>query len=568
MLAAISVKAEDSALSSIPDISIGVERRVEFIDNGYIMVNDTFLLSTSNENLTSSTLTLNDFLVGFPRNYSSNLVYYSAHDNEGNLPVIMREHDKNFQWLKISFPKLIQLGNIKMYNFTVTYVFSDLIERKSDAEKLFHASFPLYPSLTYDATYCNVTVTFPSTVRVSRDNFPQNIFVNKTEDFRVLNNFTSPLTAYANLSSWVEFSSSTFPLFKILELKREVSIESLGRIVVTDFYKMMIVNINKVTFILPPNATDISVYDAYEKYPKYRVSISRQNLTTIVEVTLGEKLKDSNRGKMAITYVLPFWEYIARSNWQKYLLKINLVKPDEWIIRRIIVTITLPEGANFVQENQDNLEIEKIGFFQERATLKYYNVTKFQSLGILSVNYQYMPLWAAFRPTILAGILIGFVSLIFFLTKSTGRAEAVAPTPVSLETIRRFIEAYEERIHILSDIDYLEQQLRRRKISRRRYRFQRRTLDERLSAIQRTIVNLQKELEAAGGRYVNMIRRLETVSTDIEAINRSIADVEIRYRRGEISAEAYRQLLREYKRRKDEDEGIIEEILLRLREEI
>ena len=64
-----------------------------------------------------------------------------------------------------------------------------------------------------------------------------------------------------------------------------------------------------------------------------------------------------------------------------------------------------------------------------------------------------------------------------------------------------------------------------------------------------------------------MIRRLEAASTDIEAINRSIADIEIRYRRGEISAEAYRQLVREYRRRKEENERVIEETLLRLREE-
>jgi len=565
MLIATSVKAEKT-ISSSSNMVVGVERKIDIIKNGYIMINDTFLFSASDESLVN--FTLNDFLVGFPVNYSSNMIYYSAHDNEGNLPITKETRDESFQWLKISFPRSINLDNVGTYNFTVTYVFSDLIKRKSNLRDLFHASFPLYPSLIYDAAYCNVTVMLPSIVKVSQDNFPQDTFVNKTEDFRVLNNFTSPLTAYTNLSSWVEFSSSSFPLFKILELKRDLSIDGLGRISVADIYEMVIVNVNKITFILPSNATNISVYDAYEKYPRYRVTATERNFTTIVEVTLGEKIEDSERGRIAIAYTLPFHKYISRSNWQSYMLKINLTKPNEWIIGRVIVTITLPEGANFVQEKQGDLEIEKIGFFQEKATLRYYNITKFQNLGILSVSYQYMPLWAAFRPTILAGVLMGFVSLIFFFTRAAGkRAEIVAPAPISPETIRKFVESYEERMRILFDIDYLEQQLRRRKISRRQYRFRRKTLDGRLLKVQRAVSDLQRELEAAGGRYVDMIRRLEAASTDIEAINRSIADIEIRYRRGEISAEAYRQLVREYRRRKEENERVIEETLLRLREE-
>ena len=567
MLMVISVRAENTtSLSS--NIFIGVERKIEFLKSGYTTIKDTFLLSISNKSSINSVLTLDSFVVGIPRNYSRNLIYYSAYDALGNLSIVKGEGNEDFQWLEISFPEPIQLNHIEKYNFTVMYVFSDLIRKKPGAENLFHATFPLYPSLIYDVVYCNVTVMLPSTAKVSQDNFPQDIFINKTKNFRILNNFTSPLPAYANVSSWVEFSSPTFPLFKILELKRDLSIDSLGRITVTDFYEISTVNLKEIAFILPSNATDISVYDAYGKYPKYRVWVAKQSPISVVKVTLDEKLKNTKRGKIAIAYTLPFSQYVTRNNWQNYILKVNVTRPNEWIIKRIIIIVTLPEGANFVQEKQGNFEIKRIGFFQERAIFEYYNVTKFQDL-VISVNYQYMPLWAAFRPTILAGTLIGVVSLILFFTRSTkaGAAISAPATPISPETIRKFTEAYEERLHILSDIDYLEHQLRRKKISRRQYRFRRRTLDKRLSAVQRTIINLQREIEAVGGRYVDMMRRLEAVSTDIEAINRSIADVEMRYRRGEISAEAYRQLLREYRRRKDEDEDVIEEIILKLKEE-
>ncbi|RLI47641.1 hypothetical protein DRO69_00005, partial [Candidatus Bathyarchaeota archaeon] len=55
--------------------------------------------------------------------------------------------------------------------------------------------------------------------------------------------------------------------------------------------------------------------------------------------------------------------------------------------------------------------------------------------------------------------------------------------------------------------------------------------------------------------------RLMGAETDIRRL-------EARYRRGEISKEAYRRLLDEYNRRRDGAKTTIEGVLLRLREEI
>ena len=558
-------RAENSGLPASPSgFSVGVEREISFINKGYVMINDTFLFSASNISGVSG---LDYYLVGLPRNYGKNLIYYSAYDAWGDLSVTLVEGDDGFQWLKISFPEPIEINDGEEYNFTVFYVFSDLIKRKADVRGTFHADFPLYPSLRDDADRCNVTVFLPSNAMISYENYPNETFVNKTSDFTSFYNSTSPLPPYANVSSWMEFFSSSFQLFKISEMRRELSVEGLGKISVTDFYKLSMANTEEITFILPPNATDISVYDAYGIYPQDQIVAKEENYTATVTVTLSDKLKDAEIGRIAISYTLPSWRYLSRIGWQYYALKVNLIKPNEWVIRRIIVTVTLPEGASFIQEAQ-HMKIERLSFFQERASLNYSNVTKFQDLGVLNMEYQYMPLWIAFKPTLWAGMLTGLVSLALILIKSAGRAEAAAPIPVSPGTLRRFIEAYEERIHLRESIESLERLSRRGKISRRQYRLRRRNLDERLSIVQREIINLRRELEAAGARYAEMMRRLETASTDVESIKRDIAEVEVKYRRGEISAEVRRRLLREYQRRREDAESVIEEVLLRLREEL
>lgn len=540
--------------------SVSVERKIEFLSGGYVMINDTFSLSMpKNSNVMAS---VTGIVVGMPRNYSSYLIYYVAYDNRGNLPIKLVESDESFQWFEINFIEPITLDN-EVYNFTVTYIFSGLI--KSVDKNKFYVIFPLYPSLREDASSCNVTIALPSGVSVSEAKYSSDVFLNETSS--LLRNSTSPLAAYANTSSWIMFTSSTFKLLRFLKMMREIAVDGWGKITVNDLYEMNITNVDEITLNLPAGASHISVYDAYGIYQKNQIWITYKNDSVVVEISLSEKLRDSSRARISLSYNLPFWTYVTKYGWQHYALNINLTKPDEWIIQRIIVTIILPEGANFLPKDQHS-NIERVGLFQEKATTNYYNVTKFESLGTLSVRYQYAPFWAAFRPTLLSGALIGLLSLIFMLFKSSGKVEVTAPALIPPETLKEFIKTFEERNSILSEIESLEQQSRRGKISRRQYKSMRKALDERLSSIQGKLASLKSEIESAGGRYADMMRRLEIASAEIEMVKRSINDVELRYRRGEISSESRRNLLEEYESRRKRAENIIEEVLLRFREEI
>lgn len=566
------IQAEDDSAQHYGIVSVGVDRRIEFLSGGYIGINDTFILSwnISESELQPSGIVANltGYDVGVPKNYSDNLVYYSAHDFRGDMFIGVLEDGREFLWLKVSFPEPITLVGNGAYNFTVTYVFSDLI--RSEAGKVFHADFPLYPSLREEAAYCNVTVVFPLAASVSENGYPGDVFINKTSDRRILCNYTSPLTAYANISSWARFSSTTFSLLKFLDMRREIAIEGWGKISVTDFYEISVVNNDVIGLNLPAGASDITVYDAYGRYEKSDVVISEGEDSVSVKVTLGKKLTDYGGGRIAVSYTLPFWKYIIREGWQNYILSVNLTRPDEWVIDRASIIIVLPEGASVVLEDGVNLAFSRVGLFQERVAAEYHRVTRYQSLG-LSIKYQYMILWIAFRPTLLASAIVGIIGLAVMTIRfmRLGKAGAITPAVhAPPETLKKFIEAYEERMRIISEIDSLDQQSRRGKISRRHYRLQRRLLEERLSNIQRGISELKANIEAAGGHYADLMRRLETASANIEAVKRSIIEVEARYARGEISAEARRRLIEEYERRKKESEIEIDDVLLSLKEEI
>ena len=64
------------------------------------------------------------------------------------------------------------------------------------------------------------------------------------------------------------------------------------------------------------------------------------------------------------------------------------------------------------------------------------------------------------------------------------------------------------------------------------------------------------------------MKDLETAESEIGTLNEDIKRLKTRFRQRELSSEAQRNILEEYKRIKERAENKIEETLLRLHEEI
>ena len=136
------------------------------------------------------------------------------------------------------------------------------------------------------------------------------------------------------------------------------------------------------------------------------------------------------------------------------------------------------------------------------------------------------------------------------------------------ETIKSFVDAYDEKKKIILELESLETRMRKGKIPRRRYKVRKKTLETHLSSLSRSLAELKEKMRAAGGKYSDLMRQLEITETEINEVEASIRSIEARYGRGELSLEAYRRLLTDYQNRKERADTAINGILLRLREEI
>ncbi len=352
--------------------------------------------------------------------------------------------------------------------------------------------------------------------------------------------------------------------FIVDEWRREIILDAWGGISGIDYYSIPNVyptEIYRVSFLLPANASEIRVQDAYGEYSVGIIKTHREDAIQ-VNVTLRRPLKPGERNEFLISYRLPSDMFIDQMGWQDYRLELKLVKPKNVLIKKFSLIIHLPEGAE-PKNSPSDLQVKRQGLATTMILISY-NVTEFSTSYII-LEYQYSILWRAFKPLTWIGAT-ALVFVAFFLIKRFFYPTATA-IPVPSTLLGDFVKVYEEKRRLAMELQSVEEQFRSGRISRRRLRIRRRTIEHRISELNRRLAELKDRITAMSDRYGELIKELEAAEVEIETLNADIERVEARFRRGEISADVRRRLIDEYAKIRRRTEGRISEILLRLQEE-
>jgi len=559
--------------SSSADVQVDqVSHTIKIQEGALVIINDTLKLSPkAGENIVS----LQNFSLGFPFQYGFNLDYSFAYEASNPDTLFEVELDTGlgrfgFYGVGVVFPEPVNIGSGESYNLTIIFVFSNLVS--SETEDLYDFNFPMYPSLTQNASICNVTVILPPNADHIDSTFHFNITT--LGDSQFLEHAKSPLESFEYEPAWLSFnmSASAFPIIEFNEIKREIKLDQWEGVHLSDSYHITnkAFDITSVTISLPPGVSfnpETGARDEFGSFPK-KPLVQEGNMTTPTNVTvqLRDTLAKDEEVKFTVTYSLPWKKYVNQDNGRDYDLIFTFFEQFDWTIRELTVTITLPKGAGFQSSNPLNpYSIEK-SVFQETVTFAFFNVTPFHDLNF-NLEYRYSVFWASFYPTLWMGVLVIVASAIAFLWRAP-KPPTVPMVPVPPEDLRSFIEAYERKTSILSELESMEKRLRKGRIPRRRYKVRKRMLEGRLSSLSRDLSDLRGKIRAAGPKYANIMRQIEVAETMLEGVEKDIRRVEARYRRGEISKGAYGRLLEEYHRRMDRAKTTIDGVLLRLREEI
>lgn len=522
-----------------------VNHTIEVMYNGYIFINDTIQI-----NGTAS----NGFLIGFPYKYGPHVLRCVAYNTTEDFPVNLNvplENRIGFYGVKINFPQ----GAPQV--FTVGFVLSSSLLMQNPSNMSQYAlDFPEYPSLTKNAANCSVSILLPKVS--TRIGGTVDTFTYQQEN----------LAAFTNSPANVIFLSPEGEIQKIdiEELNREIKISGTGEMEGSDTYRVTSKAsqlISSVEIILPQNASDPGAYNQLGR----RLKVEATEKANRYNVSFATSLKTGESAVFTVRYHLP-------SEPKNFDLTFPLFQHLNYYIDQSSVTFVLPEGAKILSFENASLGASYSvtrDVFQEMLTINRQGVFYLDSFTI-GIKYEYTPLWLSFRPTLWMWALATVGCAIAVVWK-----RPKAPIPVTVpkvgvrlrsKDIKSFVDAYEKKRKIILGMQSLKIRARKGKIPRSRYKVRRRTLETRLNSLSRSLADLKEKLQASGGLHRDLMRRLEVAETEINEVKANIESIEARHRRGEISLGAYRKLLADYERRKDKAETAINEILMRLREEI
>ena len=538
-----------SAKAADTDYSIEkVNHTIEVMYNGYIFINDTIQINGTAPD---------SFLIGFPYEYGPHVLRCVAYNATDVFPVSLNvplENRSGFYGVKIDFPE----GTPQV--FTVGFVLSNnlILQESYNISQL---DFPKYPSLTKRAGNCNVSILLPAgctymsgtSLEYSQENLP----------------------AFTNSPANVRFSltEGAMQIVDIKELKCEIKIIGTGEIEGSDSYRITNKAPQGTSFIeitLPQNASNPSAYDKLGR----GLTLDTTGKTNRYKVSFASPLKTEESAVFTVRYCLPGEGCIEQNERKKFDITFPLFEYLDYYIDRSCVTFVLPEGAKILSfENVSVAGSYSItrDVFQERLTINRQGVFSLDSFSV-GITYEYDLLWLSFRPTLWMWALatVGCAMAVVWKRPKAAILVTVPKVAVGVRSrdIKSFVDAYQKKRKITLEFESLKIRVRRGKVPRRRYKVRRRTLETQLNVLSRSLTDLKEKLQAAGGRYRDLMRRLEVAETEISGVEANIESIEARHRRGELSLGAYRKLLADYEGRKDKAETTINEILIRIREEI
>jgi len=551
---AVNIEIVEGTDAENADYSIEhLNHTIRVMYNGYVAINDTVRINVTGQ-------APNDFLIGFPNKYGSNVLRCVAYNESDTFTVdldVPLENRVGFYGVRINFPR----GAPQV--FTVVFVLSNnLVTHSATSE--YSLDFPAFPSLTKPAATCNVSIVLPEGASYS------------SGTVGAFNYSKENLPAFAYNASQVTFSVTDDKILVVdmEELESEIRLNEFGEIEGADAYRIK----NKaqveamfIEVILPPNASNPRAQDQFGR--KMAEPMQTDERTNRYKIVFTSSLKTGESTRFSVRYNLPKI-CITQGQDNKLALNVSLLQYLNYYVAQASVTFVFPEGARI--QSFENILVGDVyeltrSVFQESATINRERVVSLDAFNA-KISYEYNPLWLSFRPTlwIWALAIVGCtVAVVSKRPKAPARV-AVPTMAVRLrpEHVKAFVDAYEEKRKIGLEIESLETRVRKGKIPRRRYKVQRKTLETRLNTLFKNLTESKEKLRAAGGKYADLTRQLEIAETEINEVESNIKSIEARHSRGELSLEAHRKLLADYQRRKDKAQTTINGILLRLREEI
>jgi hypothetical protein len=189
------------------------------------------------------------------------------------------------------------------------------------------------------------------------------------------------------------------------------------------------------------------------------LGVSVNQTTKTMTVNLRNALEQDGTTTFYVLYSLSWNTYTTNQNGE-YTLDYSLFEEFNTTITKLTVSITLPKGANYKTASPAPLTVNK-DELQQVINYQFNYVKPTDDLS-LALRFEYSIFWASLYPTIWAGLIAVAAAVVIYLSRSTHVTVAPAAA-VQPESLKSFVDAYEDKMTIRADLESLEERLQAEK---------------------------------------------------------------------------------------------------------
>ena len=533
-----------------------ISRSAELNGYGIVNIEDSLEIENNYDNQ------IDAIYIGIPESDSDKLIYYRATYDDGKTSLLVERSkliSNGFEMIAIYFDSPLLPSQKKTIIFSQS--FKDLIYYSGitgGTTQELNYTGPVFPILPYKADgSIKATYTASSTITSANEWVSGDISGSSvTYDMDDKGTYLAPFLENLDLADqnttikWVE---SSLTKLEVTQLNREIYISPWGIMRVTE--DITIQNKGEITISsfrmkIPSSASSISISDYLGTITG--TVINGGDITINLIDPNSPPNPDYNRPplgpgssiRFTLKYNLPFDQYFS-SNWLQESFNIDIYTNSfDYLIRDQTITIKI-DGCLNIDFNTAPPDMVT-GTSGGISIIYYSNDISPSEKNPIQFTFTVDVFELTLRPIIFILIII-FVSSIFVIINKTRKKKEdfgiVSVELIPKQDIREFCSLIEEKNALVIEIRATTEDLKRRKITKKKYK---NVIDKntpKIEQIDREIIPFKDSVINAGPVFENLVRKIEFLDAERISVNDGLNLLEARYKEGKLPSRASYQKL-------------------------
>ncbi|MFX0032198.1 MAG: hypothetical protein ACFE8E_01495 [Candidatus Hodarchaeota archaeon] len=553
-------------------------RHVNVSEYGLVNIIDYLKVLNKNSNPISS------ISIGIPLSRVDDLIFIKAQDSRQESLLTERTDFEinDFKMINIYFdtPLLSQ----QEISLSISQTYNNFLhfEKSGTDQNINFASF-IYPTLPYKARGENIktiirapdtsTIIYFERIDTIGGEISPGLLLYDLSSSIIIDHLDPFLGNLAEESKviTVTFQNNLYTKLELEKNRRDINILPWGIIKIREeaiIKNTGVIAISSFTFDIPLASKNVRVFDNIgDLSAQIEESDSKTKTINIFLLRNRVDISPLSKFEFFIEYNLPFEEYISM-NWFQESFQIDLM-----ITRYPFLAIN--QVINIIIEGCSNLEYisslpDSIIDSGGSKILTYNSnfVSPLES-NLVQITFGIDLFDLILRPMIIIIIIASISSFYAVYTKLSKKKEGISITErdlTVLNEIREFCALYEEKNALILEIRRGEEDLKRKKITKKTFMNLSDKNSAKIEQIKREIIPFKNTVMEANEIFRNIIGKLDLMDAERISVEDSLNMLENRYKRGKLESKAvYQKLLEDFIKRRRRIDRTIDKYIQQLR---